>query len=229
MHGKITFLSFSSALHSTAWASTLQICFLRLCTLLQHLAQTMNAAMETQVRSQTRFTKFLLLILGWSWFSIASKFSSFYLPAYLGDSCIPAPAPITHIKSVANSRLTNGVIMWLCAENKNENTKIWSCIHTSKYSSLTQECLWEKHLTSLAKMGWALFQVFLHLTTKDYLCMFDSVLSNLWPCWSWLQDIIFGQTQWSHQLSTLKSCWYATVQMVTFHHKLGEWFINYVQ
>ena len=51
-------------------------------------------------------------------------FSSFDLPAYLGDSCTPAAAPITHIKRVANSRLTNGVAMWLHAENKKENTKL---------------------------------------------------------------------------------------------------------
>ena len=136
-------------------------------------AQTMNAAMEIQVHSQTRSTKFLLLTITFLVDHIASKFSSFYLPAYLGDSCIPAPkTPITHIKSVANSRLTNGVIMWLHAENK---TKIlrYDLVYILEDTVVLQK---SAHALGGAPYKfvneWALFQVFMHLTMKDYLCMF---------------------------------------------------------
>ena len=149
------------------------VAWIRTCTAHSTWAQTMNAAMEIQVHSQTRSTKFLLLTITFLVDHIASKFSSFYLPAYLGDSCIPAPkTPITHIKSVANSRLTNGVIMWLHAENK---TKIlrYDLVYILEDTVVLQKSAHGRSTLQVCqRVGWALFQVLLHLTTKDYPRMF---------------------------------------------------------
>ena len=106
--------------------------------------------MEIQQTGSTKFLYWQLTFLVETYI-----YTSVDLPAYLGDSCTPATAPITHIKRVANSRLTSGVTMWLHAQNKNKNTKLnmnghilitylanrtsvaysWYCWTTDKYNT----------------------------------------------------------------------------------------------